>query len=581
MPSAWQQHAGGITPPVIVRGGTKYRSSSVNSNSSFESFYSGLGNHLDTDQELSSLDSAGLNSLQNHLTGQHNSKLHSLGYQNVTPPVKREQPSPFQPIYSGFGSTFGFEDRQVSRGGNGSNQEVLEDLENKFEPLTHSNQITFDQPPSQQTTNTINATHANGGPFDLGELNALPRATESGRHTSEPRLGHPAQQPPVQVLGTPQSLPAPSPPGELEETDKKKKRKKKKKKAKSTNDETDLDATKGETQEAMRCFNCDQLGHLSRDCTQPRACFLCGETTHVAKQCKFSALAQPGSGVDGGDVEGEKDGDVLLFPALSPSPVQHAGSTRGASPAVMSCNGKATPVSECTGETQAEDISSDKKKNICLNCGEPGHRLKNCPYGRKCFQCGQVGHVARECPSISEALKLMQKKRIDESPSPEHALLLSEEAPARAGSVNLSMDDANTSTSSVQYPLMSSSGNGDSFFSSINAPGTSGSTSAVASNRFHAGSPFAAIAQSAGSSVSSMSPRLRPDTASPPLLFGGGAFSSFGGMGIDSTAAESGRSSALLEPEQEDSDPSGDMNDPHLQDFVAHLVDDLDINDSN
>jgi len=136
-------------------------------------------------------------------------------------------------------------------------------------------------------------------------------------------------------------------------TDSKKKKRRKKKKNNSDDYEN-----QAENPELLRCYNCDLMGHLSRDCTIPRSCFLCGDTGHVAKQCKFSALVQ---------VEDR-----------APTPVD------------------------------------DK---ICLNCNEAGHRLKNCPYGRKCFQCGNIGHVARECPSVSERIRMMQKYR--DTPSPD------------------------------------------------------------------------------------------------------------------------------------------------------------------
>ncbi|XP_062003241.1 uncharacterized protein LOC133720788 [Rosa rugosa] len=37
----------------------------------------------------------------------------------------------------------------------------------------------------------------------------------------------------------------------------------------------------------LRCFNCGELGHVSRACTKPRSkvCFRCGQTGHVAREC--------------------------------------------------------------------------------------------------------------------------------------------------------------------------------------------------------------------------------------------------------------------------------------------------------
>ncbi|XP_061993237.1 uncharacterized protein LOC133711082, partial [Rosa rugosa] len=71
----------------------------------------------------------------------------------------------------------------------------------------------------------------------------------------------------------------------------------------------------------VRCYNCDELGHLSRACTKPRAkgCFRCGQTGHLAKDCtrprvggqgnqqrllppvpaRVFAIGQRGTGVEG------------------------------------------------------------------------------------------------------------------------------------------------------------------------------------------------------------------------------------------------------------------------------------------
>ena len=54
------------------------------------------------------------------------------------------------------------------------------------------------------------------------------------------------------------------------------------------------------------CFNCDGLGHVSRECVRPMYCCICKSGQHLARTCPFSWLRAPLS-TDGGDVSGGED----------------------------------------------------------------------------------------------------------------------------------------------------------------------------------------------------------------------------------------------------------------------------------
>lgn len=124
----------------------------------------------------------------------------------------------------------------------------------------------------------------------------------------------------------------------------------------------------GENQ--VKCYNCDEFGHLSRDCTKPRACFLCGESTHVARQCKYAQIAKHCDGALKNNEE--KDTTCESYGMINKSGDK---------------------------KLRGNQVASSAKAS-CLNCNQKGHRLKNCPYVRRCFLCSNVGHVARECPKI-------------------------------------------------------------------------------------------------------------------------------------------------------------------------------------
>jgi len=591
------------SPPANIRGSTKYRSASVNSNSSFDSYFSGFGNHFETEQELSSFDSPSF--VGSAVPSQHPGN-------QITPPIKRDQPSPFQPIYAGFQSHFGaFEGVDSSKmpffG------DVAEDLENKFDqrarPSPFESALSFGSDFFPQPSRSREEA-ASAPPLD--RITPLPNS---------------ASPPPA---ATPASAAT-----EGDDKDKKKKRKKKKKKKNKTADGDDLENPSAENQEAMRCFNCDQMGHLSRDCTQPRACFLCGETTHVAKQCKYSALAkgaaEPGTEQPTiGNIEADAHtadsaslrGSPPPVPGFTPPPTSNGALPEAA--AAAAANAVATTLPREGRESRA-DSSGDKKKNICLNCSEPGHRLKNCPYGRKCFQCGKVGHVARECPSISEAKKLMQKRRAEESPSPDSMLFHSNlgsrlgtsgaasvppityssvtsnnffPSPVNGGRADggsglVPADGAAEALPMSAYSRNSNNNGSDSELDKLAAAGGDGSGKAAlggtpinpahaSNNGSGAGSVDGRSTVGFGGTVSpfamgSGAHSERPSSCSPALMFGNGAFSSFASVGLSGGAA---RSMSQPQPHPEDDlDPSEEMDDPHLQDFVSHLLTDLDIND--
>ena len=41
------------------------------------------------------------------------------------------------------------------------------------------------------------------------------------------------------------------------------------------------------------CFNCEELGHVTRDCLEPFVCAICREAGHLANCCRFSWRVRP------------------------------------------------------------------------------------------------------------------------------------------------------------------------------------------------------------------------------------------------------------------------------------------------
>ncbi|OAR01454.1 hypothetical protein LLEC1_06477 [Akanthomyces lecanii] len=110
-----------------------------------------------------------------------------------------------------------------------------------------------------------------------------------------------------------------------------------------------------------KCSNCDEIGHISKHCTQEKVvrevkgqtCYNCGADGHRVRDCS----------------EPRKD----RF-------------------ACRNCGKSGHRAAECEEEPNLDNVT-------CRKCEETGHFAKDCPKGggRGCRNCGQEGHFAAEC----------------------------------------------------------------------------------------------------------------------------------------------------------------------------------------
>ncbi|KAK1836026.1 hypothetical protein QBC39DRAFT_327151 [Podospora conica] len=133
---------------------------------------------------------------------------------------------------------------------------------------------------------------------------------------------------------------------------------------------------------AIMCYNCDQPGHRVRDCPTPRidkfACKNCNQAGHKASDCP-----EPRSAAN---VECRKCNEMGHFSKDCP--------TGGGGGACHNCGNEGHFSKDCTEERRIK----------CRNCDEFGHMSKECPKPRnmervKCMNCQEMGHFKSRCPN--------------------------------------------------------------------------------------------------------------------------------------------------------------------------------------
>ncbi len=168
----------------------------------------------------------------------------------------------------------------------------------------------------------------------------------------------------------------------------------------------------------MKCFNCQETGHSSKDCQNPKKerepmkCFNCQETGHGSRDCPNPKKEREGGFTRRSDQDGEKSGGFSFNRNNDDSSERRGfGSGAGGERGPMKCFN-----CQETGHS-SKDCQNPKKEREpmkCFNCQETGHGSRDCPnpkkerearFGRdsektgggECFNCKKSGHRASEC----------------------------------------------------------------------------------------------------------------------------------------------------------------------------------------
>uniref|UniRef100_A0A1I7TCE4 RNA helicase n=1 Tax=Caenorhabditis tropicalis TaxID=1561998 RepID=A0A1I7TCE4_9PELO len=131
------------------------------------------------------------------------------------------------------------------------------------------------------------------------------------------------------------------------------------------------------------CFNCQQPGHRSNECTEPRKprdgggpknCYNCQQPGHTSREC--TEERKPRESRSGGFGGGFGGG---------------SGGFGGGNDDGFGGNGFG-------GESGGFGGGEERGPMKCYNCRGEGHRSSDCPEPQRgCFNCGEQGHRSNEC----------------------------------------------------------------------------------------------------------------------------------------------------------------------------------------
>ncbi|EME83300.1 uncharacterized protein MYCFIDRAFT_136456, partial [Pseudocercospora fijiensis CIRAD86] len=138
-----------------------------------------------------------------------------------------------------------------------------------------------------------------------------------------------------------------------------------------------------------KCSNCQQLGHIAKNCEQEKqepagkvviTCAVCNAEGHRARDC----TQERKSDKRGCKNCGSEDHMVKECPTKAPDVCRN-------------CGEEGHRKTECTNERQMQ----------CRNCDKWGHASRDCPEPKnmdkvQCRNCDEFGHNSRDCPQPTD-----------------------------------------------------------------------------------------------------------------------------------------------------------------------------------
>ncbi|KAK4056142.1 hypothetical protein OIO90_002873 [Microbotryomycetes sp. JL221] len=164
-----------------------------------------------------------------------------------------------------------------------------------------------------------------------------------------------------------------------------------------------------------KCYNCQQEGHVSRECPNPqkaKSCYKCGEEGHLSRECP---QAQSAGGYGGNSYGGNSSATCYQCNQvghISRNCPQKASGYNGGGyggnngRSCYTCGGVGHLSRDCTSQQKVIQVIVVLIVDLCFNCGNTGHISRDCtsaPQAKSCYQCGESGHISRDCPQAQAA----------------------------------------------------------------------------------------------------------------------------------------------------------------------------------